>query len=239
VVAASEVALPSGADAGVAPVLSRLSDVLADRTWHGAAARVVVVDHPWVRYGIVPWPQAQLDEAGRLAHARFILGDAYGAAVADWALTLADTPPGRAYVACAMPEALPGTLRDVLAPARLTLVSLQPRLIASFNAWRHRIPADDAWFVCMDEGSLAAAHLRKGAWDRVHVARPGPDWRLELERLQAFDRTTRTARDTGCMLVEAPAWMRTPGTPGDGIEWLDPGPGSMPPEISARKESRP
>ncbi len=239
VVAASEVAIPSGGGSDVAPVLARLSDVLADPTWHGAHARVVVADHPWVRYGIVPWPESRLDEAGRLTHARFILGDAYGGAVADWSVALADTPPGRSYVACGMPGTLPGTIRDVLGPARLSLVSLKPRLVASFETWRHRIPADDAWFVCVDEGSLAAAHLSKGAWDRVHVTRPATEWQLELERLQAFDRTTRTASAPGRMLVEAPPWMRPVGVSSPGIEWLEPSSVVRPPEISVLKGTQP
>ncbi len=239
VVAASEVAIPSGGGSEVAPVLARLSDVLADPTWHGAHARVVVADHPWVRYGIVPWPEARLDEPGRLTHARFILADAYGDAVADWSGAQADAPPGRSYVACAMPGTLPGTIREVLAPARLSLVTLKPRLVAAFEIWRHRIPADDAWFVCVDEGSLAAAHLSNGAWDRVHVTRPATEWQLELERLQAFDRTTRTARAPGRMLVEAPAWMRPAAAASPGIEWLEPSSVVRPPGLSVLRGIQP
>src|SRR3989442_630990 len=93
-------------------------------TCHGAAAGAVVADHSWARYGIVPWPATRLDAKGRLTHARFVLGDTYGEAVADWAVSLADAPPGHSYVACAMPATLRSALEDTLAPARLALVSL-------------------------------------------------------------------------------------------------------------------
>ncbi len=221
IVAATELAVLAGTAGDTGPVLARLAEVLAESTWHGGAARAVVADHPWARYGVVPWPAARLDAAGRLTHARCVLGDAYGEAVADWAVTLADTPPGRAYVACAMPAALRSALEDTLAPARLTLVSLQPRLIVAFNAWRHRLPADDAWFVTVDDGSLSAAHLSGGAWDRVHMARLGADWGVELERLQAFGRLTRSGGAPGRMFVDAPGWMRRAAPAGDGIEWLE------------------
>jgi hypothetical protein len=221
-VSATEVAVPGGTIGDVGPVIARLADVLKEETWHGAAARVVVAD-PWARYGIVPWPATRLDAAGRLTHARYVLGDAYGVAIADWNVALADTPPGHSYVACALPATLRSALEDALAPARLTLVSLQPQLIVAFNAWRHRLPADDTWFVSMDDGSLSAVHLSNGSWDRVHTARLSPDWTVELERLQTFARLTRAAGAVGRMFVDAPAWMRCGGTASAGIEWLESG----------------
>jgi hypothetical protein len=223
VVAATELALPPGAVGDVGPVLARLADVLGESTWHDAAARVVVADHPWARYGIVPWPAARLDAAGRLTHARYVLGDAFGEAVADWSVTLADTPPGHSYVACAMPATLRSALEETFAPAHLVLASLQPRLIVAFNAWRHRLPADDAWFVTVDDESLSAVHLDGGAWDRVHMARLAPDWSVELARLQAFGRLTRADGGPGRMFVDAPAWMRRGAAAIAGVEWLEEG----------------
>ena len=223
VVAATELAIPTGTVGDVGPLFARLADALSESTWQGAAARAVVAD-AWVRYGIVPWPATRLDAAGRLTHARYVLGDAYGDALAEWAVTLADTPPGRPYVACAMPADLRSALEDTLAPARLTLVSLQPQLIVAFNAWRHRLPPDDTWFVSMDDGALSAVHVSNGAWDRVHMARLSPDWGVELERLQAFARLTRAAGAASRMYVDAPFWMRG-AAPTAGIEWLGDGTG--------------
>ena len=143
--------------------------------------------------------------------------------MSDWSLTLADTPPGHAYVACAMPGQLRGALEDALTAARLKLASLQPQLIVAFNAWRHRLPADECWFVSLDEGSLSAVHIVAGAWDRVHMARLSRDWVVELERLAAFGRLTRAAGATSRMLVDAPTWMRQSLVPGTAteFEWLD------------------
>jgi hypothetical protein len=224
IVAATELAVAGGTFGDIGPVFARLADVLSEPTWQGAAARVVVADH-WARYGVVPWPATRLDAAGRLTHARYVLGDTYGEPVADWAVTVADTAPGHSYVACAMPATLRGALEDTLAPARLTLVSLQPQLIVVFNAWRHRLPADDTWFASVDDGSLSAVHLSNGAWDRVHMARLSPDWSVELERLQAFTRLTRAAGALGRMFVDAPAWMRRGAAASAGIEWLEEGAG--------------
>ncbi len=220
-IAATELAVPGGAAGDIGPVLACLADLLTESTWQGGAARAVVADHPWVRYGIVPWPATRLDAAGRLRHARYVLGDVHGEGVGEWDLALADAPPGRSYVACAMPGTLRSALHEALAPARLRLVSLQPHLVVAFNAWRHRLPADDTWFVVLDEEWLSAVHLSHGAWDRVHMARLSPNWRVELERLQALGRMTRAAGTPDRMFVHAPAWMRQGGAASDGLEWLE------------------
>ena len=226
VVAATELAVPAGAFGDFGPVLERLAEVLTEPSWQGAAVRAVVAEHPWARYAVVPWPATRLDAAGRLAHARFVLADTWGEAVADWAVTLADTPPGHSYVACAMPAMLRSALEDTLAPAHLALVSLQPQLIVAFNAWRHRLPADDAWFVSLNEGSLSAVHLSNGAWDQVHMARLASGFRVEIERLQAFARLTRAAGALGRIFVDAPAWMHHAAAATEGLEWLNEGDGA-------------
>jgi hypothetical protein len=217
VIAATELAVPAATSGETGPLFARLAEVLAESTWHDANARVVVADHPWARYGVVPWTAASVDESGRAAHARYVLGDSFGDKVSDWALTLADAPPGRPAVACAMPPGFRAALEEALAPARLTLISLQPRLVVAFNTFRHRLPADDAWFVSLDDGSLSAAHVNEGAWDRVHMARLSADWTIELERLQAFGRLTGAACS---IFVDAPAWMRK-GASIAGVEWLE------------------
>lgn len=220
VVAATEVAVAAETPDDLGAVFTRLATVLSEPTWHGAAARVVVAD-PWARYVVVPWPASRLDASGRLAHARYVLGDTYGEALADWTVTLADAPPGRPYVACAMPATLRGALEEALAPARLALVSLQPQLVVAFNAWRRRLPAEDTWFVSLDDRSLSAVHLRHGAWDRVHMARLSSDWRVELERLQAFAALTRSAGALDRMFVDAPACVRRGAAACPGIAWLE------------------
>ncbi len=220
VVAATEATVPADAFGDAGPALARLADVLTEPTWHRAAARVIIADH-WARYGVVPWPATRLDAAGRLTHARYVLSDTYGDAVADWAVTLADTPPGRPFVACATPPTLRTAIQETLAPARLDLVSIQPQLVVAFNACRDRLPADDTWFVSLDDGALSAVHLCNGLWDRVHMARLAANWVVELERLQAFGRLTRAAGGQGRMFVHAPAWMRRDVDASAGIEWID------------------
>jgi hypothetical protein len=217
---AAEVAVPDGSIADNAPALAKLAEVLNEPTWHDASVRIVIAD-PWARFAIVPAATSRLDAQGHQAHARYLLADTYGDGLADWIVALEDKAPGRMSVACAMPAGLKPALDDMLAPHRLKLVSMQPQLVVAYNAWRSRLPRDDAWFVTLEDGWLSAVHVAKGIWDRVHMARLSSDPSVELERLRAFGRLTRAA-GAGRMFVEAPLWLRERAKlTGSDIEWLE------------------
>ncbi len=203
-----------------APVMAALGACLAEPVWRTANARVVLSDH-WARYAIVPWSEEVRTYAERLTRARYALEDVYGDLVAGWTVSLSDSAPGTAPIASAVPTALLAELRDLIEHRGLRVVSLQPQLIAAFNRWRGSLPASGAWFVSIEEGSLAAARLAHGSWDRVHVVRIGRDWQVELKRLQTFGRLASARPDEGRVYVDAPAELRyAAGVDDRGLEWL-------------------
>ena len=203
--------------------LSALDALLAKKAWQGAAVRAVVADH-WVRYAMVPYAAALSGAAERLTHARHVLTGVYGEVVSQWAVTLADSSPGAAQVACAMPNGLIEELQAMLMRHKIPLKSLQPQLVGAYNHWRERLPDGGAWFVSIEQGSLAAARLGPGGWDRVHSVRIGADWAVELRRLQTFGRLANAQTQEGRVYVDAPAALRiAAGATGPELIWLDEG----------------
>jgi hypothetical protein len=173
---------------------------------------------------VVPWSDDLSGDEERLAHARICLGKVYGNLADTWQVTLSAAEPGRAGIACAIPQQLLADLGVALADARLKLTSLQPQLIVSFNSWRHRLPDTHGWFVTIDEGSLTAARLIKGGWDKVYSARIGLNWGVELRRLQTFGRLAAEDAAGSRVYVDAPQWLRDlAGDREIGIEWLSDG----------------
>jgi hypothetical protein len=201
--------------------LGALAAFLAKSEWQGAVARIVISDH-WVRYAMVPYSAALGSAAERLTHARHVLTDIYGEVVGQWTLTIASGRPGAAQVACAAPTSLIEELHALLIRHKVPLKSLQPQLVCAYNHWRARLPDGGAWFVSMEQGSLAAAHLGIGGWDRVHSVRIGPDWTVELRRLQTFGRLATNQAQEGRVYVDAPAALRiAAGTAGADLVWLE------------------
>ena len=201
--------------------LKALDNLLAKAEWQKAVARVVVSDH-WVRYACVPYSAALSGEAERLTHARHVLTGIYGEVVSQWQVTLSDSRPGMPQVACALPTGLVEELQSLLLRYQLPLKSLQPQLVSAYNHWRGQLPDGGAWFVSIEQGSLAAARLARGGWDRVHSVRIGADWAVELRRRQTFGRLANAQAQEGRVYVDAPAALRiAAGTTGADLVWLD------------------
>ena len=210
------------AAAGWEGALALLEQQLNEGTWSDACVRVVLADH-WVRYSIVPWSDALSSNGERLAHARELMSGIFGSEMNDWTVSLSEAPPGSSRLASALPTALLQALRDATLRHRHKLVSVQPQLIAAYNTWRHVLPAADAaWFVTVEEGSLAALRMCGEGIDRVHAVRIGLDWTRELKRLQTFGRLASASPTDGRVYVDLPAALRTlrPENSAD-LEWLD------------------
>jgi hypothetical protein len=223
VAAEHEQSIEAGEPGTWAPVLAALDTLLADPAWQGARLRMVISDH-WVRYAIVPWT-AELSSAGeRLAHARQLLASLYGEIVSDWDVRVSDAPPHVAQVACTIPAPLISSVRAICEKHAVKLVSLQPQLIAAYASHRRHLPKPSAWFVTVEQGSLAAAHIGDHGWDRVHTVRISPDWTRELKRLQAFGTIASNNPEEGCVYVDAPlAWREVADAAGKALRlhWLE------------------
>jgi hypothetical protein len=206
--------------------LEALGTMLAQEPWRASRIRIVMADH-WARYAIVPWVAALSSSEERLAHGRQLLGSAYGDAVAGWDVRISEAPPRATRVACAISGELIAAVRNLCLTHGCKLLSLQPQLVASYAAWRHALPESSAWFVSIEQGSMAAARLARHGWDRVHVVRIGSDWTRELKRLQTFGRLASHAPEEGRVYVEAPhAWREVAAaTAGSsdagGLQWLE------------------
>jgi hypothetical protein len=209
-----------------AGALEAFARMLAQAPWSGARTRVVLADH-WARYAIVPYVAALNSTAERLAHGRQLLTGLYGEAVANWDLRISDAPPQAPRVLCAVPGELIAGIRAACAAHDNRLLSLQPQLVAAYEAWRPSLPESNAWFVSVEQGSLAAARLGPQGWDRVHGVRIGADWLRELKRLQTFGRLASTSPEEGQVYVDAPhAWREVAagaaaGADASGLQWLE------------------
>jgi hypothetical protein len=215
-----------------AAALEAFASLLGQPPWTGASTRVVIADH-WARYAIVPWVAALNSAEERLAHGRQLLTSLYGEAVAAWDVRISEAPPQATRVACAVPGELLAGVRAACAAQGSVLLSLQPQLVAAYEAWRHWLPQSNAWFVSVEQGSLAAARLGRHGWDRVHGVRIGSDWMRELKRLQTFGRLASNSPEEGQVYVDAPhAWREVAGgtanaADASGLQWLEEPQGPM------------
>jgi hypothetical protein len=213
--------VPGGSASNWTPALEALGQELADGKWQKARARVVVSDQ-FVRYEVLPWSIELSKENERLAHARYLLSSTYGDLVEQWTVALSDAAPGASRLVSAMPASLIDDIETVTTASGLTLASLQPQLVVTYNLWRHRLPRAAAWFATIDEGSLVAMHLRDGHCDRVRAVRISEDWGIELKRIQTMGRLAQSRPAEGPVFVDAPMCVRMMANEQrEAVEWLE------------------
>ena len=153
--------------------IEELERVLQGAQWTSARLNVVLSSQ-FVRFQLVPW-QADLRHTDeRLAYARYLFKEVYGAMSEGWEIRLSEEPPGAHSLACAIDHALLEALRRAAAAGGCRLRSVQPRFVEAFNHLRRGLRGDSVIFAFSEPGRLCAGHLRKRTWRALrNEAEPG------------------------------------------------------------------
>jgi hypothetical protein len=152
-------------------------------------AAVVLADQ-FVRYTLLPWNETlkSAEQWNALAMHRF--GTLHGPRAAEWQVSVAETAPMGARLACAVDRALVTRLMEVFAAANMRLVSMQPFLVAAYNRIRKSVGNGSCWIVVEEPGRLTLALIQRGMWLAIRGRRADRAWRNVLpeilERESAF-----------------------------------------------------
>ena len=138
----------------------------------------VVLSNHLLRYAVLPWSAALASEDEWMAYARHVFAATYGAEAAGWRIRICDGGRGKSRVACAADAAL---LDAIAAVERV--VSIEPHLVAAFNARRDEFGNEPGWFVLHEPGRLTLALLAEGEWKLLRNRQAPADWRDRLEDL--------------------------------------------------------
>lgn len=171
-------------DAGSA--IEALQGVLSMETKKSDAT--LVLSNHFVKYMVMPWTDAALSEEELHAMIRHRFTEVYGDS--DWEVRLSGGSFGAPSLASAVDRDFLGKLKQAFESSSVRLKSVQPYLMAAFNASRDRMKAASSWFVMAEDGLCCIAMLRDGNWQRVRQCRGGlkdAQQMLEREALLAQD----------------------------------------------------
>ncbi len=138
----------------------------------------VVLSNHLVRYAVLPWSAALATDDEWDAYARHVFAGTYGADAANWRVRICDGGRGRNRVACAIDAAL---LDALVAVERV--VSIQPHLMAAFNARRREFGEHPGWFVLHEPGRLTLCLAAGGEWKLLRNRQAPENWRDSLHDL--------------------------------------------------------
>lgn len=154
-----------GSTANWQGAVEALRELLAHPNTGRGSATVILSNH-FVRYLVLPWSKELVDEREELEFARSRFSQVFGEAASAWAVRLSPAQAGTSRLAAAIDQPLLDALVSALSASALRLKSVQPALMAQFNAWQRTI-GNDAWLVSAERGRLLVAWLREGQWRAV------------------------------------------------------------------------
>jgi hypothetical protein len=140
----------------------------------------VVLSNHFVRYALVPWSTALSGATEEMAYVRHHFVRIYGERAKAWSFRASPAPSGRPRLCSAVDTALLDEIKRAFAKSKAKLVSIQPRLMATFNRWRGAVPAAGAWLVMVEQDRACIGLHAGGNWQAVQNARG--EWPALLER---------------------------------------------------------
>jgi hypothetical protein len=150
--------------------VDRLSAGLLEMGVRSGALYVVLSDH-FLRYALVPWSDKLVADHERLAFARLMLQEVYGAMAEGWDLCMDDQPAGQPSFACAVDRGLVHALRERCKQRGLRLAALVPALAARVNRHRRALRAATFCLASVEPGRLTLAFREPAGWTAVRSRR--------------------------------------------------------------------
>jgi hypothetical protein len=157
----------------------------------GASKLAVVLSNHFVRYAVLPWSAALGSDQKWLAYAQHTFASTYGSAAAGWQIRVCGTGRRQPRIATAVDAALIESLSG-----NPRVVSIEPYLIASFNARSRAFGNRTAWFVLQEPGRLTLSLFENGAWKLIRARQANGTWRDSLADL--LDREQAACGELEC-----------------------------------------
>lgn len=175
----------------------------------GVAARrqraTVILSNHFMRYALLPWSAELSGAAEEMAVAHHSFRNAYGEVAEQWEYRISPGNAGAPLLASAVERGLPEALRQVFDGSGVALVSIQPHLMAAYNASRQHLGGSCTWFAVAESGNLCLALLRHHNWASLRSMRLSESWQSELPQLLERESILAGAGETaGQMFLWAP-----------------------------------
>lgn len=164
--------------------------IAALRKLAGERAMTVILSSHFARYCLLS-STALKTEGDWLAYARHMLAATYGSEAGSWEIRVSRTDARDVRIACAIDAAVAAQVKTI--PG---LRSVQPYLMAAFNARKKPLGDASAWFVLHERGRLTIALLESRRWRALRVRQAAEDWQSRLADL--LDREAAIAGVSPC-----------------------------------------
>lgn len=187
-------------------------------TSRGLRVSVVLSSH-FVHLQLLPWRQGLRSDAEWIALARHAWTAVHGSVVQSWGICVSESTPGQPRVACGIDGRLVESLRDACAIAGARLESVTPHFMKAFNAVRHQLGRNQAWFADVEPGRAVIGLVRDGEWLSLRSRRLTNDEGMGFDAALAREAALNGANDVRRIALSAQEGTTAPTLP-DGFELI-------------------
>jgi hypothetical protein len=182
----------SGSESGWQAALPVLKTSLDNFNSNNAEATLIISNH-YTRFLLLPWNDVSLTDAEQFSLLQHRFDEVYGEASATLELRLHSGSYGSASLASGIDQDFLTQVKSIFDASSLRLKSVQPYLMAAFNACRKKLGSEKSWLVVVEEGVFCVALIEGGQWQKIRTRQIESDWLEEvlvtIEREMMLDET--------------------------------------------------
>jgi hypothetical protein len=164
-----------GTDTGWRPVLALLQSRLQNAEFKNADVTVILSNH-FARFLVLPWNDAHLTNAEKMALVQHRFAEVYGESSEQWVCRLSEESYGAQSIASAIPQQLLNSLSTFFNTTTLRLSSVQPYLMTAFNECRAELGNEEGWFLLAERDTFCIGLVQGGQWASIRLRRVATDW---------------------------------------------------------------
>ena len=143
----------------------------------------LVLSNHFCHYLMLPALPTLASEEEDAAFARHTFREIYGETMDGWTIRVSGDSPAQPRLAAAIDANLLLALQRSVGEAKLKLRSVQPYLMAAFNAWHKELGRAPVWFALYEPGRLCISLCTHEGVRSVRAAPANDEWRIELPML--------------------------------------------------------
>ena len=171
----------------------------------------IVLSSDFVRYLVLPAQPFAMNNVEKMAYIQAAYRNIYGPVTDDWHIKCDDAAPNVCMLAVAVDAQLMVALAQLATQHQLKLDSVQPYLMAAFNALIPQLLGKNGYLVLLEQSKLLLIRLQNGKCQHLRTLTFHHDWQLDLQqaivRESALNEDCITANKQ--LFVYAPAKKNT------------------------------
>jgi hypothetical protein len=162
--------------------INRLDSLLTANKNKQNTALTIILGSDLLRFLMLPSQQIMMNRQEKAAYAAAAFQEIYGVNATDWLLKHHDNAPNKPSIVAAIDKNLFSTISQIAAKHQLKLTSIQPYVMAAFNASAKRLHRANSYLAVVEVNRLTLMLIESGQYQQLRTHVIGDDWQADFKK---------------------------------------------------------